>query len=75
MQGKIMTAEEFLEHIEENGKYTFDWKEFGILFAKYHVEQALKCASEEAESYVIGGLTSEVDKESILNTYPLKNIK
>jgi hypothetical protein len=70
-----MTAEEFLEHISENGKYTFDWQEFGILFARYHVEQALKTASESAESYVIGGLASDVDKDSILNAYPLENIK
>lgn len=46
-----------------------------IEFAKLHVQQALKEASEKAESYVIGGLTSSVDKESILNSYSLDNIK
>ena len=46
-----------------------------IEFAKMHVQEALKQASEKAESYVIGGLTSDVDKESILNAYPLDLIK
>ena len=46
-----------------------------IEFAKYHVKKALEQASENAESYVIGGLTSEVDKDSILNAYPLDLIK
>ena len=46
-----------------------------IEFAKMHVQEALKQASENAESYVIGGLTSEVDKDSILNAYSLENIK
>ena len=68
-----MTAEEFLEHISENGKYTFDWKEFGILFAKYHVEQALKSASENA--YVMNHTECLIDRADILNAYPLENIK
>jgi hypothetical protein len=71
----ILTAAEFLYTIQQrniNRNVTLTAMK---KFAKYHVEQALKCASEEAESYVIGGLTSEVDKESILNAYPLTNIK
>ena len=46
-----------------------------IEFAKMHVQEALKQANENAESYVIGGLTSDADKESILNAYPLDLIK
>jgi hypothetical protein len=85
-----MTAEEFLDHISENGKYTFDWKEFGVLFAKYHTEQALKFASENAELYLYNngfkaskqGLKEYkgmnysigIDKDSILSAYPLENI-
>jgi len=51
---------------------------FMIEFAKIHVEEALKAASEKAEldgdegsnfDYII------VDKESILNSYPESNIK
>jgi hypothetical protein len=45
-----------------------------IEFAKNHVTEALKQASENAESYVIGGLTSEVDKNSILSAYSLDNV-
>ena len=82
----IPTAEDFLQdsftisHFY-NDKYnrmscfSDDVQKAMIGFAKLHVEAALKASSENAESYVIGGLTSEVDKESILNAYPLKNIK
>lgn len=49
--------------------------EFAKEFAKLHVEAALESASQNAESYIIGGLTSKVDKESVLNAYPLTNIK
>jgi len=74
----IPTAEEFLEHIEENGKYTFDWKEFGILFAKYHVEQALKEAVDCVNIYDYAenkDYSKFLEKDSILNCYPLTNIK
>lgn len=72
-----MTTEEFLEHISENGKYTFDWKEFGVLFARYHVEQALKAkvkamtyAHEEDSSYSMNELDAFTK-----HAYPLENIK
>lgn len=70
------TAEEFLEYISENGKYTFDWKEFGVLFARYHVEAALKAALNNVE-YADGNdsAVDDIDEESILNSYPLENIK
>jgi hypothetical protein len=63
-----MTAEEFLDHISENGKYTFDWKEFGILFARYHVEKALHAAADTVE-------INDYVWKSILTSYPLENIK
>jgi hypothetical protein len=63
----MKTAEEFLDHISENGKCTFDWKEFGVLFAKYHVEAALKAASESTLEYDF--------TEEITNSYPLENIR
>ncbi len=74
----MITAEEFLKNNEE---YYMEIEEspeifeMMIEFAKMHVQEALKQASENAESYVIGGLTSEVDKDSILNAYPLDLIK
>jgi len=48
-----------------------------IEFAKYHVEQALKCASESAEIIFTGEGQEDydIDKESILTAYPLTNIK
>lgn len=57
-----------------------------IEFAKYHVEQALKAASEKAkqkkkeipyEGVRAGGsyYIDIIDKDSILNAYSLKNIK
>jgi hypothetical protein len=50
-----------------------------IEFAKLHVEAALREASEKAtvetEPDYQGGELSSVDKDSILNAYPLENIK
>ncbi len=50
-------------------------KNLAIEFVKLHVEAALKEASEKAIiDYDIGGY-SFVSKQSILNSYPLTNIK
>jgi hypothetical protein len=77
-----MTAKEFLKYfLEENPSSTFD--ECMIEFAKYHVEQALKAASENAtQQRIIGGYGYPnksnkivINKNSILNAYPLENIK
>lgn len=47
-----------------------------IEFAKLHVEAALKEASEKASVYADeGGYSEFVDEQSILNSYPLENIK
>lgn len=74
-----MTAEEFL-----NRDYT-STKENAIKamieFAKYHVEKALKEASENAdmdyEFYQSSqeGSSGFIDKKSILNAYPTNLIK
>jgi hypothetical protein len=47
-----------------------------IEFAKLHVEQALKAASENAETKACWYTDhdEEVDKDSILNAYPLNLI-
>ena len=69
----MITAKELFDKmLLENDECTST--EMMIAFAKIHVTEALKQASENAESYVIGGLTSDVDKESILNAYSLDNI-
>lgn len=102
---KILTAEEFYDHFynEQEKNNTLDgaiWEYKGDIinmmkeFAKLHVQQALKEASEK--SYAISSnsnITSKdrlygkqglicvhlgdisVEKESILNAYPLNNIK
>ena len=54
-----------------------------IEFAKLHVEAALKAASEKAEIKDDGNINRNgdwseyfvIDKDSILNAYPLENIK
>lgn len=81
-----MTAEELWDK-HFSGLYWDDItpereQRYAIEFARYHVEQALKLASDNAivkmkegmefyyEDYVEG-----VDKDSILNSYPAENIK
>lgn len=50
--------------------------EIMISFAKLHVEQALKKASEKAQIQMDEhDLSCSVNKNSILNAYPLNNIK
>ena len=48
-------------------------------FAKLHVRAALKAASYGAEAYnkpkFSGDINPQVDMDSILNAYPLNNIK
>ena len=70
-----MTAKEFY-----NNNYTSDEEASTINlmleFAKYHVEQALKAASENAEMKIVKYTDDyEIDRDSVLNAYPLENIK
>jgi len=74
----IPTAKEFLkEFLKNNPKGTYD--KCMIEFAKLHVEKALKITSEKAECYLAGRPGDyqyyEVKSSSILNAYPLENIK
>jgi hypothetical protein len=86
-----MTAEQYiLENFEVNHADK-DIQEAMIGFAKYHVEQALKEAGEKAEMYKYNNgwrqskanikevdcfnYKAAIDKDSILNAYPLQNIK
>jgi|LakMenE18May11ns_1017448.scaffolds.fasta_scaffold9935188_8 hypothetical protein len=78
---KIPTAEEFLLKIEEfhpehiKNKNTIDYKvkQKLIEFAKLHVEAALKEAAET--NYSSEKANFELVNKSILNSYPLSNIK
>jgi|Laugresu1bdmlbsd_1035121.scaffolds.fasta_scaffold04663_3 hypothetical protein len=79
---QIPTAKSFYQnYIEENNHDSHvDIEEMLIEFAKLHVEQALKEASEKGEigdgDFISDGHYEKfIDKESILNSYPLTNIK
>ena len=78
----IPTAEEFLNQKPFiNGMTRLDQITAMIEFTKLHVEQALREASEKAKTEYIepdGCATGDyydVNKDSILNSYPLTNIK
>lgn len=76
---KLPTAKELFDKMLSDNHDTTS-TEMMITFAKMHVEAALKVACEEAESIEgwntgFSGSASSVDKNSILNSYPLENIK
>ena len=87
----IPTAEDFFNkyrnryQFEEGpSEYLIDIEDFQtamIEFAKLHVEAALKAASEDADmdneyyQSVQEGTSGRIDIETILNAYPLTNIK
>ena len=62
----IPTAEEFCNDMRY---VTYSLDEKLITFAKMHVEEALKQASEQV--YVSDTVFCEIDRDSILNAYPL----
>lgn len=75
----VPTAEEFiLDNYEVNYANPEILKAM-IEFAKLHVQAALKAASENASAYTEkdskGGTWNLVNKDSILNSYSLENIK
>ena len=74
---KVLTAKESIEiHNRLNDSST---ELLMIEFAKLHVEAALKAASKKAKVVDVGIdyaiIEWAVDKNSILNSYPSKNIK
>ncbi len=75
----MITAIEFIENKFPNNNGVFvlrNIEEFMIEFAKMHVKEALKQASEKAQTECDeGGETGFVDEDSILNAYPLDKIK
>ena len=83
---EILIKEEILlKTIEESGNFPLNLtrdthigtakniKKAMIEFAKLHVKEALKQASEQV--YVSDTVFCEIDRDSILNAYSLKNIK
>ena len=79
---KLPTAEEFFKNRREGEEtemysFTVGYREDMIEFAKLHCEAALKAASENADTLKGEVYASKgcINKESILNAYPLNNIK
>jgi hypothetical protein len=76
---KIPTAEEILSKKFSELKSSFDLndvKDCMVEFARLHTEAALKEASEKADTQTIHCTHIQVvDKNSILNSYPLDKIK
>lgn len=75
-----MTAKEHLEQAypEQFGLFeSSHMKEFAISFAKYHVEKATNKILEDVEIHYTASncFNESVNKDSILNAYPLENIK
>ena len=79
----MITAEEFYKQTTGCVINHIDIKNAMIEFAKLHVEAALKNASENFKMKIKDDVYEldmnddwmEVDKNSILNAYPLENIK
>jgi hypothetical protein len=72
---KIPTAKLFRETKLMNSSKPYTEEEIMIEFTKLHVEAALKEASEDVELETYGNFGNSVNKDSILNAYPLENIK
>jgi len=75
----IPTAEELASSIYQ--PIGMSCNEFAIKlaieFAKFHVEEALKAASESRDNFYKGDTKhyNEFSKDAIINAYPLTNIK
>jgi hypothetical protein len=80
MENKLPTAEDFFIDNKLIPFHTdsFHMKEINkiiIEFAKLHVEAALKAAYDNIEYTTVDSSVPYVVEESILNSYPLTNIK
>jgi hypothetical protein len=76
MSNKQQTAVEFLNRDESGVFNEVDIVQAMIEFAKLHVKAALKAASKNAQTECDeGGELGFVNKETILDAYPLTNIK
>lgn len=77
----IPTAEEYLTQVSllEYSKKDYPIAELMIDFAKLHVEAALEAASIKIKTDALETFGTDIpdcwDEDSILNAYPLSNIK
>lgn len=76
---ELKTAEEFIKENRKNDFYgeISNTSELMIEFAKMHATEALKQASDKAVCYLNEHHPDEAftDRQSILNAYPLDQIK
>jgi hypothetical protein len=79
---KVLTADEFYQKAFSNPEIGDDITDLMNAYAKYHVERALKSAIQNSKivdvsPYQDGGDPGyfRVDELSIINSYPLENIK
>jgi len=90
MSNTILTAEEFLKDLQHEYEETGEYKMYFAIdipnklkeFAKLHTEAALKAASEKATTKEDVAIFAEgtyrtqiIDRDSILNAYPLTLIR
>jgi hypothetical protein len=71
----MITAEKFLTGMFGKDQYPTGMDDCLIEFAKLHVQEALKHACENHELTNDSAFNVVIDKDSILNAYPLDNIK
>lgn len=71
---KIPTAEEYLASKQYDWVEDINTTECMIEFAKLHVQQALKEASEKVVE-IEGTITDSKLTDAILTSYPIENIK
>lgn len=80
VEDKIPRAYDFLTNFSDDPDDDTIYEAM-VEFARLHVEAALKTASEKvsltdfAYEFLQEGADDAIDKESILNAYPLDNIK
>ena len=85
---RVLTAEEFYQQAINDLSIGDDITDLMNAYARLHVEAALKAASEKVEHTIDtdwvdfhdfskghNGINVIIDKDSILNSYPLENIK
>ena len=81
LQGSFTISHFYNDKYNEMVCFSKDVEKAMIEFTKYHVEAALKQASEQAKVKIKQGelgafdMRPSVKKKSIINAYPLKNIK
>lgn len=73
---KTLTAKEFIKKFENKYAHNDGLSEIMIDFAKYHIQKALENAAENAKHiHKEYDKDFKIDKDSILNSYNLENIK